>query len=433
MIFGALVIIFIGLSLVFLIVPVVRKPPLQDTVGREQQNIQIAREKKLLLEEQLAEQQMTQQEYDAALVDLEASLAIDLERQQAIQDNHEAGKWAVWVFVLVVPVLSIVMYYQLGEYRVIENPALAAARTQPQNPHANNGGKAPTMTEMIDKLKNHLREQPEDANGWFMLGRTYTSLRQFGEAAAAFQRTHELTGNDATVMLALADSLAMTRDGRMAGEPERLVLQALEISPNEVTGLWLAGLAAEQGNRNREAYEFWMKLLPMLRDDPQSTNEVKTLLTSLKEKQPDLPELDFSSKPLPTIAGGPAPVAQPADAQPAGEGLRVSISLADHFALQVNPDDLLFVYAKAASGPPMPLAAKRLKASDLPAQVTLSDSDAMMAQMSISKFDKIIVGARISKTGNPVGQPGDLFQESSVIEHKSFQGQVELNISQIKQ
>ena len=247
MIFGALVIIFIGLSLVFLIVPVVRKPPLQDTVGREQQNIQIAREKKLLLEEQLAEQQMTQQEYDAALVDLETSLAIDLERQQAIQDNHEAGKWVVWVFVLFVPILSIVMYYQLGEYRVIENPALAAARTQPQNPHANagTGGKAPTMTEMIDRLKNHLREQPEDANGWFMLGRTYTSLRQFGEAAAAFQRTHELTGNDATVMLALADSLAMTRDGRMAGEPERLVLQALEISPNEVTGLWLAGLAAE--------------------------------------------------------------------------------------------------------------------------------------------------------------------------------------------
>ncbi len=428
MIFGALVIIFIALGLAFLVIPVLRKPKMQEGLGREQQNIQIAREKKKQLEEQLAAQQMSQQEFDAAMKDLEASLAIDLERQQAIKDNHDAGKWAVWLFVACVPLFSGYLYYQLGEYRVIENPALAAARTQPQNPHGSGGGKAPTMTELVERLKNHLRDEPNDSNGWFMLGRTYSSLRQFGEAAAAYRRTYELVGDDATVMLALADSLAMTRQGNMTGEPETLVKKALEISPNELTGLWLAGLAAEQGNRNREAYDYWMKLLPMLREDPQSTSEVKTLLAALKEKEPDLPELDFRTEPLPTIAGGPAPVTTSPQ-----QGLQVSISLADHFALQVQPDDLLFVYAKAAAGPPMPLAAKRLRAADLPAQLTLSDSDAMMAAMTMSKFDQIIVGARISKSGDPSGQPGDLYQESSPIDHKNYQGTLELTISQIKQ
>lgn len=424
MIFGALVVLLIALTLVFLIVPVLKKPTKSQpgSLDREQQNIRIAQEKKKVIEEQLAQQQMTQDEYDAAIVDLENSLAIDLERQQAIEDNVQSGKWVVWVFALFIPALSIFMYYKLGEYRVIENPQLAQARTQQENPHGSGSGPAPTMSELVDRLKEHLRSNPEDTRGWFMMGRTYMSLRQFNEAASAFRRSHELGGQqDPTVMLALADALAMTRDGNMQGEPEQLVLQALEISPNEVTGLWLAGLSAEQAGRHRQAYEHWMKLLPMLKDDPQSASEVETLLARLKEKEPDLPELDFAA-------------ASPSQAMAVtAQGLRVSINLDPALAAQAKPDDLLFIYAKASSGPPMPLAARRMKVSDLPVQISLSDSDAMMPQMSMSKFDQIIVGARVSKTGNPVGQPGDLFDESDVIQHKSFQGVVEINIDQVKQ
>jgi len=433
MIFGALIIIFIGLTLAFLIIPVLKKPQDQEGLGREQQNIRIAREKKELLDEQLHEQQMTRAEYESALHDLEASLAIDLERQQTMEANHDAGKWVVWVFIALVPALSIMLYYKYGEYRVIENPQLATARAATQSPHGSGGGPAPTMTEIVSRLKEHLRTNQEDVQGWFMLGKTYMSLREYDNAVTAFQRTHDLTKSNPTVMLALADSLAMTRNGNMQGEPETLVKQALSISPNELTGLWLAGLAAEQGGRNREAFDHWTRLLPLLNEDPQSETEVKALLVRLKEKQPDLPELDFSAnRPLPTIAQGPD-MGESASAAPAATGLRVAISLADHFALQVEPGDLLFVYAKAASGPPMPLAAKRLKASDLPVEVTLSDSDAMMPQMTMSQFDRVIVGARISKSGNPVGQAGDLFHESQPLDHKTFRGVVQLNISQIKQ
>jgi len=418
MIFGGLVVILILVTLAFLIIPVIKKPKTDQQINREQQNIEIAREKKAQLKEQFGQQQLTEAEYEAGLKDLENSLAIDLERQQALEDNRESGTWVVWLFALIVPAFSVYLYLQLGEYRVIENPALAQSRTpsqsQAQSPHT--GGETPSMTELIDKLKVHLRENPDDARGWFMLGRTMMTLQKFPDAVTAFERSYDLNQNEPNVILALADSLAMTNNGDMSGQPEELVLKALQISPNEVTGLWLAGLAAEQAQRYRDAFDYWIRLLPLLDDDPGSAAEVKTLLVALKEKNPELPELDFSTAQAKTSTG-----------------LSVVVSLAPQFKEQVNPSDLVFIYAKASSGPPMPLAAKRLKVSDLPVQVSLSDDDAMMPQMKMSGFDQIVVGARVSKSGNPIAQAGDLFSESDVIEHKSFDGRVEINIEKIKQ
>lgn len=414
MIFGALVVVLIALSLAFLIIPVLMKPSSDDSLGREQQNIAIAKEKKKVLEEQLAEGLLVQEEFDAGMVDLETSLALDLERQQALGSNMESGKWAVWVMAVFVPVLSIFMYAQLGSYEVIDDPSLALPRAQDQSPHGAGGGPAPSMSEMLDKLKAHLRENPDDYQAWFVMGRTLMSLQQFPEAVAALQRTVEINNQEPGSLLALADALAMVNGGDITGEPEKLVLQALKISPNELTGLWLAGIAADQGGRLREAYDYFTKLLPMVSADPQSTAELQTRIESLRSRQADLPEVSVS-----------------VSADSAAE-IKVSIALDSRLASSVNPDDLLFVYAKAATGPPMPLAAKRLKVSDLPLQVTLSDTDAMMPQMKLSGFDQVIVGARISKSGNPIAQAGDLFDESAVIQRKTFSGIVEINIDQVK-
>ena len=203
----------------------------------------------------------------------------------------------------------------------------------------------------------------------------------------------------------------------MGEEAESLVMKALQLAPDDPTALWLAGLAAEQNNRNREAYDHWTKLLPLLKDDPDSTREVNTLLGELRKKQPDLPE----------------PEAPADDVASMAQGLKVKVMLDPGRRAEVEAGQLLYIYAKAEQGPAMPLAAKRLRVSDLPAEVTLSDSDAMMANMSISAFDRIVVGARISRTGNPVAQPGDLYTESEGVAHKGFDGVVELTIDQVKQ
>jgi cytochrome c-type biogenesis protein CcmH len=428
MFFGALIVILILVSMVFVIIPVLRKPSTDETLARDQQNIVIARDKKDILQQQLENEQMTQEEFDAAMIDLETSLAIDLERQKTLQANQDAGKWAIWFIAALIPILSVFMYWQLGRYEVIENPALAQARqsNDAQTAHAQSGKKAPSMSELVQKVKDHLRENPDDARGWFMLGRTYLSLQQYSEAVTALQRSYDLTPEEPAVLLALADALAMTQDGSMEGEAEHLVNLALKLVPEDPTALWLAGLAAEQGGRNREAFDYWMSLLPLLKEDPQSVSEVKTLLTELKQKNPELPELNFPAQ-------AAAPVRAPDNAGiAAGPGLSVSVTLDPQFSSKVSANDLVFVYAKAASGPPMPLAAKRLKVSDLPVKLTLSDADAMMPQMKLSSFDDVVVGARISRSGNPVAQAGDLYFETAAMKHKGFEGVVELNISRVK-
>lgn len=414
MIFGILVALLVIVSVGLVILPILRQPTAQNTTMRDQQNIQIARDKKQVLEQQLADGQMTDEEYNAAMADLEASLAIDLERQRSLQENRDAGRWAVWLFAAVIPVTSFYLYWQWGSYQVIENPALTQPRNQAAG-HNQPDGQAPTIEELLGRLKDHLREKPDDAQGWFMLGRSYLSLERYNEAAGALERSLELMPQESAIMLALADALAMIQDGGMQGRPGELVMQALQLVPNDPTALWLAGLAAEQDNRNRDAWNYWTRLLPLIEENPASVQEVRALLATLKQKQPDLPDLD-------------SVVAAPAVA-----GLSLNISLDPALASQVEPGDLLFVYARAASGPPMPLAAKRLTVADLPLQVILSDNDAMMPQMRLSGFDQVVAGARISKTGQPIASPGDLFAESGAIERKSQQGALSLVINQIKQ
>ena len=414
MIFGGLVVVLIIVGVLLLVLPILRQPTSSDSLDRDQQNISIAREKKSVLVEQLASDEMTQEEYEAALADLEASLALDLERQQTLESNSQGGQWAVWAIAIAVPVVSIIMYLQLGSIEVIENPDLAKPREAiAQSPHGQ--GNNPTIEEMIAQLKAHLVENPDDARGWFMMGRTMMAQQQFDQAVTAFQRSYDLSKDapDPSIMLALADSLAMTRNRDMTGEPEELVLEALKLSPNDVTALWLAGLSAEQGGRYREAYDHWTKLIPLLSADPGSTAEVQTLIERLRAQHPDLPE---ATQQLAV----------------ASTGLNVAVTLDAQMMSQVAADDLVFIYAKAASGPPMPLAAKRLKVSDLPIQVSLTDNDAMMPQMKMSSFDQIIVGARVSKTGNPIAQAGDLFNESATIQHKGYADTVQININQVK-
>jgi cytochrome c-type biogenesis protein CcmH len=434
MIFGALVVVLILLALAFLVIPVLKKPQALDTEKREQQNIQIAQEKKALLESQLAEGLLSQQEFDAGMADLEASLALDLERHSTLEDNQQAGKWAVWFMIVLVPTLSIFMYIKLGNYKVVEDPSIADPQRRVAQAAPQQAGKAPSLSEMIERVKQHLRDNPDDERGWFVLGRTLMSIQLYDEAVSALRRSHELNNQQPTVMLALADAIAMQKGGKMAGEPEKLVQQALAISPDELTGLWLAGLSAEQGGRDREAFDYFLRLLPMLEDDPESTQELHAMLVELKAKNPDLPEVpDIKQAAAPAAPFTlTAPSTQQQAAATGTASVKLSVTIDDALAAKARPGDLLFIYAKAASGPPMPLAAKRLKASDLPVEITLSDSDAMIPQMSLSKFDKIIVGARISKSGQPVASAGDLYAESAPFERSSQQGVVSLTINQVK-
>lgn len=405
MIFWIVAIGLLLLALLILLPPILRVQVTDQADDRQKQNIDIARDKKNGLDSQLAQGELNQEEYDNTLLDLQTALALDLENIEA-SDPGQQGRWVVWLLAVAIPILSFGLYFQFGEYGVIKNPALAQV---PVDTRAQNQLTDLSVEEIEELIKQRLRNNPEDAEGWFVLGKTYMARQKFDKAITAYQRTYDLVGEEPGVMFSLADALAMQNDGAMQGEPEQLVRRGLEISPQDPTGLWLAGLAAEQRQDYKGAHALWSQLMPLIQNDPESSTEVRELIQLLEQRDPQL----SASVAVVRI-------------------LNLSISLAENLRHLAAPGDSVFVYAKAMDGPPMPLAVKRLTVQDLPADVILSDSDAMIQTMKLSTFARVIVGARVSISGNPVAQPGDLFVESGGIDSSNPPPKIELSIDQVK-
>jgi cytochrome c-type biogenesis protein CcmH len=408
MIFWIVVAALLLVGLACVILPVLSAPKDMLSTDRQQQNINIARDKKNGLDDQLSDASLTQAEYDNALVELQTSLALDLEKSELGKVNQK-GKWVLWVLALALPMASIGLYFKVGEYQVIENPALAAiAQPNNQTPQIDM-----TLDQMVEVVRERLQKNPDDARGWFVLGKTMMEKGNFDQAVTAFQRTLDLTGDqESHVLFSLADALSMKNDGLMMGEPEAIIQQGLKVSPQDPTGLWLAGLAAEQRQDYKASFGYMVTLLPLVANSADSTSEVKRFIALLKDQDPTLVLLAKESIQNPSV--------------------KISVSLADQFKTQVVSDNVVFIYAKAASGPPMPLAVKRLAVSDLPVMVELSDADAMMPSMMLSSFEDIIIGARVSKSGNPVAQPGDLYIETGTIYRNALTNEVTLSISKTK-
>jgi len=410
MIFWITIISLMLIALAILLLPLFRASRSDEVDQRLQQNIQIAREKKQLLDTQLDENEIDQPAYDAAFVDLQTSLALDLQRQESTTEKTR-GKWMALVVLAAVPLLSLGLYFNFGEYRVIENPHIAEVRqTQDTQSFANM-----SLDEMVVAIKDKLRDNPDDARGWYALGRTQMARQQYDEAVAAYQRTYDLAGEDAEILFSLADALALQNNGVLLGEPEELVQRGLKLAPRYPNGLWLAGLAAEQREDYQAAHRYWSLLLPLIADDQNSTREIETMIVILEQRDPTLAQ-----------ASSQAPV------QPVGRSITLAVDIDAALKSQAKPDDLVFIYAKAMQGPPMPLAVKRLRLRDLPASLTLSDADAMMPTMKLSSFEMVVVGARVSKSGNPIAQAGDFYTELESIDSANPPPGITLVIDKIK-
>ena len=397
-------------ALLCLMLPILRSTHVQhDVARRQQQNIQIAREKKAQLDQQRDRAELNQHEYDEALQELQRSLALDLQHHQQATIAQQPGQWLAWFIAAVVPVLSISLYLGLGEYRVIQDPMLAQVGQIQRGNTANSQDMS--IETMLARLRQRLQDHPEDAQGWFILGQTLKSMQQIDQAVAAFRRTHALVGDQPGILFTLADALALQNKGSLAGEATGLIKRGLDIAPANPTGLWLVGLAAEQRREYKLAHSYWRKLLPLIAQDAESSAEIRRLLAVLEQRDPSI---DSTT------------------AMPAPANLNLTIDLHASLQDQVEPTDVVFVYAKAMQGPPMPLAVKKLTVADLPAHIQLGDADAMMPNMKLSAFDQVIVGARVAKTGKPVAQPGDLFIEMDSIDRKKPPPDLSLLISQVK-
>ncbi|HEX7731323.1 MAG TPA: tetratricopeptide repeat protein, partial [Rhodanobacter sp.] len=250
----------------------------------------------------------------------------------------------------------------------------------------------------LAELRAHLRQQPDDAQGWTLLAQATTALKQPAEARDAWDHALKIDPNDVAAMVGWAETDSMARgDHLIEGRALDLLHHALELQPDSQRALWLLGISEFQHAQYAEAAATWRKLQPLLEPGSSVARAVAEQIANADAR------------------AGIKPSAGPAPAASQGAALKVEISLAPALRDRLQPGDRLYVYARAVGGPPMPLAVAKLDAGKLPATATLTDAMAMTPELKLSSVARVLVEARISHDGQPIAQPGDLEGSAGIV------------------
>ncbi|MDQ2927350.1 MAG: tetratricopeptide repeat protein [Caldimonas sp.] len=256
---------------------------------------------------------------------------------------------------------------------------------------------------MVDKLEARMKERPDDAQGWLMLARSYSVLGRFDQALPAYKRADELQPNNATLLSDYADAVAASRGSVDNPESVALVARALVADPAQPKALALSGTIAFDRGDYKGAIERWQKMADALPADSDMLKQVQASIAEARQR----------------VGASPAPAAPPAAINKAvaaaGSSVSGTVTLAPALAVQAARDDTVFVFARAVGGGRMPLAVQRAKVSDLPLSFKLDDSMAMTPTATLSSAKLVIIGARISKSGNAIPQAGDLSGEAAPV------------------
>lgn len=359
---------------------------------------------------------LSAEDYEARKSAIAGSL---LEAVEPAVDSPKSPITGIALLVLS-PVFAIVMYNQIGTPTAISGVPVVTENSS-----------AMDFDVALKQLTDRLDDNPENVDDWFMLGRTYKAMKRYAESAKAYASALELAPDEPVLLVEYAESLAFANGEPPFPEEARQALaQAMSRDPTLQKGLWLQGLDAFSMGDNATALERWQALAAQLEPGSEGAEQIAQQIEVAKQAM--TPSAAPSGNPRPDADSAPATAqsgSNPATNAPAAQ-LTVQISLAPQLTPRVSPDDVLYVFARAHNGPPMPLAIARLTAGELPATVKLDSSMAMMPAMNLAAFPEVVVGARISKSGNATAQPGDLQALSNPVANNQPQP-VELTISSV--
>ena len=260
------------------------------------------------------------------------------------------------------------------------------------------------VTAMVEKLAARMQAQPDDPEGWNMLGRSYMNLQRVDEALAAFQRALKIKPTDANVLTEYADALAVKNGRTLDGEPTALLDRALTLEPDNLKALALAGTAAFNRGDYATAVKHWERVARIGPADGPLVEMARSGVAEARERG----KLPAAGQAAPPAAQAAAVPATPTAAAAPGPGITGTVRLSAALKAQAAPDDTVFIFARSAEGARMPLAIVRKQVKDLPFDFKLDDSQAMSPAAKLSGAQRVIVGARISKSGQAMPQPGDL-------------------------
>jgi len=395
--FWMLAVSMTAIALVFTIPPLFRNSR-EEQLDRNQLNTEVIKDQLRELRADLETGKLDKQAYQAARQDLERELLNDLDDDSgAVTPATRSGRWIAGILLVFIPALAYVTYQQLGAPGIMPRlaanvPGTRAAGSDKQQQHS--------VEEMVAKLAQRMREQPENVEGWVMLGRSYAAMKRFKDATAAYAKAYRLEDDNAAMITDYADVLVTANGGEFTDEAGELLNRALALQPDNAKALWLFGHWKYRRADYQGAIDSWQRVAELL---PPGEKNVVVINQQIQQAKNLMAEKGIvlaaeESEPMP--ADNEAPVS---DSQ-----IRVNVSLDPALTEQAAADDTVFVFARAAQGPRMPLAIVRKQVKDLPVTVTLDDSLAMSPAMVLSKFPEVTVGARVSKSGQAMPQSGDL-------------------------
>jgi cytochrome c-type biogenesis protein CcmH len=328
------------------------------------------------------------------------------------------------VLALLIPALAILLYRTVGEPRALD-PVWrdAVAATAPQTAGTE---QAPDMQQAVAGLAERMKSEPDDLEGWMLLGRAYKTMERFEPAREALANAYRLAPENPDVLVEYAEALVLASESRrFQGEALELLTRAVELQPDSQRGLWLMGIAAYQAENYAQSVQVWERLLASLPAGAEPRAALEERIADARQRggldrgegstgSPRTGEANSGAeKPAAqselatTVRGEPVEPSPRSEAQSSPPRLTVTVDIAPELKSKVGANDVLFVFARAAEGPRMPLAIQRLPAARLPVTVTLDDSTSMMPAMKLSLIPQVVVGARLSKSGQATPQSGD--------------------------
>ncbi len=379
--FAVLGALLIAGALLFVVPPLLRRG-LRRGATRDAVNVAVYRDQLRELEADLRAGTLAPDQHEKARREIEARLLADVSGGDTPARSPRHARAAALALGLGVPICALAVYVAVGNPR-----SLAPHADEGAAPH---GLSAQQFEALVSRLAARLKDNPEDAEGWMMLGRSYAILGRFPDAARAYSNAAARKPRDAQLLADYADALAMAQGRRLEGEPERIIARALAVDPANVKARLLAGTVAFNRNDYAGAVSHWERVLGAV---PGESEMARRIRSSIAEAR--------------SLGGGPRAAALPAAGASGGQ-VRGIVKIAPGLAAKVRPGDTVFIFARAEKGPRMPLAILRKQGRDLPAEFALDDSMAMSPAAKLSDHPRVVIGARVSKSANATPQPGDL-------------------------
>ena len=407
--------IFIVTALLFIVPTLLRNRDVQhENLEHDAVNITVYRDQLAELDKDLENDILTQEQYNKSKLELQQRMLQDVpeEEKMIIKTNKRTHNIALSTFItLVLPLAAVFLYLAIGDTRGLLPQAQLANATQMNR---SGGNESPAghdnFSSVLENLIARLKDNPNDIEGWIMLGRTYAIMERYTEASNTYEKLVELVPDNPQILSDYADVLAMKNQGSLAGKPTELIHAALRIDPQYPKALALAGTAEFEQKKFAQAAEHWEKLLAVIPADSQLAKSVKDSIDEAKSLASGNKVIASASQENKAPQQISNQSEKPVEAATPSSAIAISgqVTINENLASKASPNDTLFIYARAKTGPKMPLAILRLKASDLPATFTLTDDMAMTPTMKMSSFPEVVIEARISKSGQAVPASGDL-------------------------